>query len=198
MGDEVAVAGVRPRRADARRNYDSLLQVATEAFTNEGVEVPLEELARRAGVGIGTLYRHFPSRDVLVETVYRAEVDRLAAAADELLDELPPGEALEAWMHRFVGYVATKRGMAAALKNVSASHPELVATSRDRTKAAATKLLGAASAAGDVRGDTDPQDLVRAISGICLASDQSDWQQQATRLVGLLMDGLRYGAERPS
>jgi AcrR family transcriptional regulator len=184
----------RPLRADARRNRDLLLVTAAELFGEQGVEAPLEEIARRAGVGIGTLYRHFPTRDALIAAVYRREVDLLCADVDELLDELPPDEALRAWMRRFVAYVTTKKGMAAALKAAVGADSELFVHSRQNITAAIGALVKACVADGSAPESTNPDDLMRAMSGFCLVSDQPGWQDQAIRLVDLLVDGLRYGA----
>jgi AcrR family transcriptional regulator len=183
-----------PRRADARRNYDAVLAAATEAFAAHGVDASLEEVARQAGVGIGTLYRHFPTRDALVEAVYRREVERLCDGVDELLAERPPAEALATWMQRFVAYVATKRGMATALKAAAGADSELFAYAHRRIRTAIETLLSAAAESGEIREDIDSTDLLRAMSGICLANDQPGWEEQSARLVSLLMDGLRYGA----
>jgi AcrR family transcriptional regulator len=184
----------RPLRADAQRNRDKLLTVAVDAFAEHGIEASLEDIARRAGVGIGTLYRHFPTRDCLMEAVYRHQVELLCDAAPELLAEHDPDEALTIWMERFVGYVATKRGMAMALKAVIGKDSELFAYVHGRIREAVSMLLTAAAESGAIRSDVDPPDLLKALSGICLVSDQPDWQAQAHRLVSLLHDGLRYGA----
>lgn len=195
--DEVS----RPQRSDARRNRDRLVAAATEVFTTRGVESPLEDIAQRADVGIGTLYRHFPTRAALIEAVYRNELERLCDAADGLLADMAPDEALAEWMKRFVSYVATKRGMADALKAAAAcgeGSSNLFAYAHRRIRTAAGRLLDAASTSGLIRADVDPVDLVRAMSGICLSTDPVDGQDQARRLVGLLMDGLRYSAAVPS
>jgi AcrR family transcriptional regulator len=182
----------RPLRVDARRNYDRLLAEAAAAFFERGIDVPLEEIARAAGVGIGTLYRHFPTRDALIEAVYRREVELLCDAADELLRDCPPGDALELWLQRFVEYVAAKRGMAAALKSVVGADSALFAESHRRVSDAINQLVAAGVGAGAIRDDVEPFDLLRAVSGICLATDRDDWREHAKRLVSLLMDGMRY------
>ncbi len=190
----------RPMRVDARRNHDRLVTEAAAAFFERGIDVPLEEIARRSDVGIGTLYRHFPTRDALIEAVYRHEVELLCESADELATECPPGEALEEWLQRFVAYVATKRGMAAALKSVVGADSELFAESHRRVTAAVTGLVDAGVRASAIRDDVEPMDLLRAVSGICLATDREDWRDHARRLVALLMDGMRYHpapAQRP-
>jgi AcrR family transcriptional regulator len=187
----------RPLRADAVRNRELLISAAAAAFSAHGADVPLEDIARQAGVGIGTLYRHFPTRDSLVEAVYRHEVDVLVESADELLDSLPPEQALEEWMQLFVRHVATKRGMLSVLKPMLSSNPSFFAETRGRATAAATKLLEAGVAAGTVRADVDGGDLLRAVGGICMSTDQ-ERSETSDRLVGLLFDGLRHGARAGS
>jgi AcrR family transcriptional regulator len=155
--------------------------------------VPLEEIARKAGVGIGTLYRHFPTRDSLVEEVYRHEVDVLCERADQLLETLPPDQALEEWMQLFVRHVATKRGMLSVLKPMLSSNAAFFAETKGRATAAATRLLAAGVAAGSVRADINGADLLRAVGGVCMSTDQ-DRSDASDRLVGLLFDGLRHGA----
>jgi len=186
-------AAARPMRADAQRNRDALLEAASAAFAENGVDTSLEDVAKRAGVGIGTLYRHFPTRDALIEAAYRRGVEQMCDAADELRATHEGDEALELWMQRFVGYVATKRGLAGALKlSGEGDHAELFAYVHERIKTALAALTDAAAATGRVRSDVDGMDLIRALSGICMVSDQA--QEQARRLITLLMDGLRFGA----
>ncbi len=183
----------RPLRADAQRNREALLEAASAAFAEKGVDTSLEDVAKRAGVGIGTLYRHFPTRDALIEAAYRRGVEQLCDAADELRAAHEGDEALELWMQRFVGYVATKRGLAGALKlSGEGEHAELFAYVHDRVRTALAALLDDAAATNRIRSDVDGMDLIRALSGICMVSDQG--QQQAFRLITLLMDGLRFGA----
>ena len=195
--DTESVHPGRPKRADARRNYDALLAAAGEVFAERGIDASLEEIARRAGVGIGTLYRHFPTRDALNEAVYRREVETLCAAADELSADLEPADALAAWMHRFAGYVAKKRGMAAALKSALGADNELFTYSRERIHGALGMLLKAAVESGSVRPDTDSEDVIRALSGICMASDLPG-EDRTGRLIDLIVDGLRFGAPAPA
>jgi AcrR family transcriptional regulator len=178
----------RPLRADARRNRDRLLAVAVRAFSQDGPDVPLDAIAREAGVGIGTLYRHFPTREALVEAAYRTELDRLCDAAPALLAELPPEQALRAWMDRFVDYMTTKRGMADALKALIASGGNPYAHSRDRMLAAVESLLAAGATAGTLRDDVTAADVLAGLSGVTLAAHQRD---QAGRLLDLLLDALR-------
>jgi AcrR family transcriptional regulator len=188
-------ADCRPLRADARRNRETLLATAAELYAERGVEVSLEEIARKSCVGIGTLYRHFPTREALIADVYRREVEQLCGGVDGLLAELPPADALEEWMCRFVSYVATKRGMAVALKSVAGSDSELFTTTRAKINASMARLVRAAVEAGTIRPDANPDDVLRAMSGFCLVSDQPGWQEQALRLVSLVVDGLRYGVK---
>jgi AcrR family transcriptional regulator len=181
-------------RADARRNRDKLLAAAQRLFTASGTEVPLEAVAKEAGVGVGTLYRHFPTRDALVEAVYLTEVDRLHEGAGELLASYPPEEALERWLDRFVQYAVTKRGLVDALRSIIESGGNLKSQSRSKIVDALGLLLEAASADGAVRSDLDPEDVLLAMGGIWSLPDEPEWDQRARRLLGLVMDGLRYGA----
>jgi AcrR family transcriptional regulator len=185
---------IRPQRADALRNREKLLIAAAELFAESGTDASLEAIAKKAGVGIGTLYRHFPTREALVEAAYRNEVEQLCAAAEELLRTHPPDEALTNWMERFVSYAATKRGMADALQSVVSSNSHLFADSRAQIVKAIATLLDAAAAAGTIRADADPDDVLRAMGGIWLVPLEPGWQDRARRLLQLLMDGLRYGA----
>lgn len=187
----------KPLRADARRNRDTLLETAAALFEQRGIEVPLEEIARQAAVGIGTLYRHFPTRDALIAAVYRREVENLCSGVDELLAEQDPDAALAAWMRSFAVYVARKRGMATALKSMVGADSQLFAQSRASILDAISTLVGAAVEAGRIRRDVDAGDLLRALSGICMANDQPGFSEQTARIVDLLLDGLRYGASNP-
>jgi AcrR family transcriptional regulator len=184
----------RQQRSDARRNRDRLVEVAAEAFAANGIDASLEDIARKAEVGVGTLYRHFPNRDALLEAVFRNNVDQLSDQADELLATLPPAQALSAWMKAFVAYVASKRGLAMHLKSVVSHDAEIFTYSHDRMDAAINKLVAAAVEDGSIRADVDPDDVLRAIGGVCMMADGDDWQEQACRISSLLMDGLRYGA----
>jgi AcrR family transcriptional regulator len=187
-------AAAKPLRADARRNREQLLAAAVDLFDERGVEAPLEEIARRANVGIGTLYRHFPTRDAVIEAVYRREVVVRCSGVDDLIRDLEPADALATWMRSFAVYVARKRGMATALKSVLGVDSELFRESRERTQGAISRLVDNAVAAGVIRGDVDPEDLLRAMGGICMATDSPDWSKRTARLIDLLLDGLRYGA----
>jgi AcrR family transcriptional regulator len=195
---ETAIAEpARTMRADARRNREKLLSAAVELFAGAGEDVALEAIAERAGVGIGTLYRNFPTREALAEAAYRNEVKRLCEAAGKLLAEQPPDEALAEWMDRFVTYVAAKRGMANMLRSVvTCSDPSLYADARLQMLGAITMLLDAAAGAGTIRTDVEPEDVLRVMSAIWLVADGEDWGERARRLLALVMDGLRYGAGR--
>jgi transcriptional regulator SbtR-like protein/tetracycline repressor-like protein len=183
----------RSIRADARRNREKLLAAATEAFAASGTDASLEAIAKRAGVGIGTLYRHFPTREALVEAAYRNEVAQLHAAAEELLAAHPPEEALAEWMDRFVGYAAAKRGMKGALQSFAASKSGLFDEARAQILDAITMLLDAGIAAGSIRPDVTADDVLRAMGALWLVNDE-EFAAQAPKLLGLLMDGLRYGS----
>lgn len=187
----MSATGTRRLRADAQRNRDRLLEVAVRALSQDGPDVPLDAIARQAGVGIGTLYRHFPTREALVEAAYRNELARLCDATDELLATLPPEAALRVWMDRFVDYMTTKRGMAAALRAVIASGGNPYAQSRDRLTAAITTLLAAGTAAGVIRGDVAPGDVLTGLTGVSLAAGEPNQREQAGRLLDLMVDGLR-------
>jgi AcrR family transcriptional regulator len=184
----------KPLRSDARRNRDKLLAAAVELFAERGTDGSLEEVAKRAGVGIGTLYRHFPTRDALVEAAYRNEVAQLRAAADELLVELPPDAALEAWMRRFVDYGTAKRGMRDALQSIAGGGADLFAETRGQVTDAVAVLLRAGAEAGTLRADVEPEDVLRAMGAIWLVAEGDDFAEQAMRILRLVLDGLRYRA----
>ncbi|MBY8879405.1 TetR/AcrR family transcriptional regulator [Actinacidiphila acidipaludis] len=185
----------RPLRADAQRNRDRLLAVALRAFSQDGPEVTLDAVAKEAGVGIGTLYRHFPTREALVEAAYRNELDRLCDSAGELLAAGPAVRALRTWMDNFVDYAAAKRGMGDALKAVIASGGNPFAHSRDRMTGAVGALLSAGAAEGALRDDVESGDVVTALSGIALATGTPGQREQAGRLLDLLVAGLRRHPE---
>jgi len=184
----------RAQRADACRNRDRLLDMAAEAFANCGIDASLENIAKCAGVGIGTLYRHFPNRDALVEAVYRHNVDLLCDGADELRATLPPDEALAEWMRRFVGYVASKKGLANYLKSVVSADSDLFVSTHTRVQQTIGDLVQAAADAGTIRSGVEGMDLLRALSGVCLMSDHVGESGHGATVAELLMDGLRYGA----
>jgi AcrR family transcriptional regulator len=186
-----APGAVRKPRADAQRNRDGLLEAAKAAFGEVGAEASLDEIARRAGVGIGTLYRHFPTREAVVEAVYRREVQQLADAAPRLADSLPPAEALRAWMRLFIDYIAAKKVIAPALKSLVGGGSALYADSGARINEAMGLLVERARASGDIRPDTDSADLLRALVGFAYVNSAPDWEASARRLIDLLIDGLR-------
>jgi AcrR family transcriptional regulator len=190
----VSETAARPLRADAQRNRDRLLDAAVHAFARDGVDTTLDAIARTAGVGIGTLYRHFPTREALVEAAYRKELARLCDAAPDLLRSLPPDQAARAWMDRFIDYMTTKRYMAGALRAVIASGGNPYNESRDRLTGALTALLDAGAAVGTLRSDVEPSDVLAALSGLSLAAGEPAQRDQAARLLNLLIDGLRHGA----
>ncbi|TVT06065.1 TetR/AcrR family transcriptional regulator [Amycolatopsis bartoniae] len=176
-------------RADARDNRERLLEVAAAAFAREGTQTSLKAIARAAGVGIGTLYRRFPTREALVEAVYRNEVDRLCAAAPELLGQCPPAGALRAWMERFVDFMAAKEGMADTLRAVLLSEVDRLHT-RDRLRQAIGTLLDAGAAAGAVRADLAPNDVLLALGGITMIAGAEQQRKLASRLIDLLLGGV--------
>jgi len=177
----------RPKRADALRNYEKLLAAAREAFTESGRSASLEDIARRAGVGIGTLYRHFPTRADLVQAIYVDEVEALSRSATEL-SQLEPWEALEGWLHRFVGYIATKQALADELFAV-AERDAVFAGCRTMLHAAGTPLLDRAQEAGIVRPDVTIDEVIRLVGGIAkIPAEPAEIQ----RLLAVALDGLRY------
>jgi AcrR family transcriptional regulator len=190
-------ATARKPRADSARNRQLLIDSAKAGFAEFGLNVSLEEIARRAGVGIGTLYRHFPSREAVVEAVYRREVEQLAEAVPQLLETSPAGEALHKWMHLFVDYIATKRLIAPSLAATAGRGSPLHTTSVELITRALTTLVKRAVASGDVRKDIDPSDLLRALVGVSYGNPDVGWQASARRLVDILMDGLRSTSASP-
>jgi AcrR family transcriptional regulator len=187
-----------PTRADAMRNRERLLAAAKEVFSTGGADKSLESVARQAGVGIGTLYRHFPTREALFEAVYRREVEQLTELAERLLAEAPPVEALRSWLRSNVAFIATKRGMAEALAVAAAGSSELKAFSFEHLSRALGKLLARAANAGEIRADITPEDLLRTLVGMCLIHDGPGWQPGVLRLVDVFVEGLRHrGADHP-
>ncbi len=184
-------AQVRRPRADAERNRARLLDAARAAFASGQVSVPLDAIARDAGVGIGTLYRHFPTREALVEALYRKELDDLCASAPALLATRSPEEALRAWLDGFAGYVAAKREMADALRAVYASGAVSVSQARERLAAAVQVILDAGAADGTLRADARAGDVVAMIVGIFTATSAEGGREQLERMFGLLLDALR-------
>ena len=182
---------VRRPRADSVRNRERVLEAAKAVFSAGGPDASLEAVARRAGVGIGTLYRHFPTREALFEAVYRREVDQLSELAEQLKGTADPVDALRSWLRSNVQLVATKKGMIAALALVAQSSSELYAYSFDRLTKAVGTLLDRAVAAGEIRADIGAEDVIRALVGMCYMHDQPGWQSTVLRLLDVFVDGLR-------
>ena len=178
----------RPKRADARRNYDQLIAAAREAFTERDRSASLEEVARRAGVGIGTLYRHFPTRADLIEAVYVEEVEALARSAEDVAD-LEAWDALIKWLHGFVGYIATKQALAEELFAIADANADVFSNCRAALHAAGQPLLERAQQAGDVRADADIEDIIRMVGAI--AKMPAAEPGQIERVLDLALDGLR-------
>jgi AcrR family transcriptional regulator len=181
----------RRPRADAQRNRQRILGVAKLAFTRSGADTSLDDIAKQAGVGAGTLYRHFPTRDALLEAVYQTEVEKLAAAAQEFARTMPPIEALRAWMLLFVDHIAAKQLIAPALNAYVGGPSKLYEGSRGRIQGAIDGLVKRAIKSGDIREDLDPFDLLRALVGVSNVATSPDWQQSAKRLVDILITGSR-------
>jgi AcrR family transcriptional regulator len=181
----------RKPRADAQRNRERILEIAKQAFTRSGANISLDDVARHASVGAGTLYRHFPTRDALLEAVYRTEVEKLAAAEAKLAATMPPLEALRAWMLLFVDYIETKQIIAPALNTLVGGPSKIFEASGDLIKGAIHALVKRAVKSGDIRPDLDPLDLLRALVGVANVASAPDWPQSARRLVDILLLGSR-------
>jgi AcrR family transcriptional regulator len=181
----------RQPRADAQRNRERILEVAKEAFARTGVNTSLDDIAKEAGVGPGTLYRHFPTRDALLEAVYRTEVEKLAAAQQKFAEMMPPVEALRAWMLLFVDHIAAKRIIAPALNTLVGGPSKLYEGSRGQIQGAIDALVKRAIESGDIRKDLEPFDLLRALIGVANVASSPGWQQSAKRLVDILISGSR-------
>lgn len=181
----------RKPRTDAQRNRERILEVAKEAFTRSGANASLDDIAKEAGVGAGTLYRHFPTRDALIEAVYRTEVEKLAAAEKKFSASLPPIAALRAWMLLFVDYIAAKQIISPALHSLVGGPSKLYEGSRDQIQGAIAALVKRAIKNGDIRKDLEPFDLLRALIGVSSVASGPDWQQSARRLVDILITGSR-------
>jgi AcrR family transcriptional regulator len=190
--------GTRGLRADARRNRQRLLEVAVRVFSERGADASLEGIARDAGVGIGTLYRHFPTREALIEAAYRNELARVCDNATQLLAEFPPDKAMRLWMDRFVDYLITKDGMAEALRAVIASGADPFAESLEKISTAISTLLHAGAEAGVLRSDVDPLDVGFSLGGVLLVTSGTGQRDRAGRMLDLLLDGLRYHPESDS
>lgn len=181
----------RKPRADAQRNRERILEIAKDAFTRSGANISLDDVAKQAGIGAGTLYRHFPTRDALLEAVYRTEVEKLAAAERKFAEAMPPIEALQAWMLLFVDYIAAKQIIAPALNTLVGGPSKLFETSGALIIGAINALVERAIKSGDIRSDLDPLDLLRALVGVSNVATGPDWAQSARRLVEILILGSR-------
>ncbi len=181
----------RKPRADALRNRERLLEIAKNAFTQSGANINLDDVAKQAGVGPGTLYRHFPTRDALLEAVYRTEVGKLAAAERTFSETLPPVDALRSWMLLFVDYVAAKQIIAPALNSLLGGPAKIFESTGSQIKAAIQALVERAIESGDLRPDVEPLDLLRALVGVSYVASGPEWQQSARRLVHILIAGSR-------
>lgn len=198
--DNGPMDGGQPRRrvrADAQRSIDALLTAAAEVFVSSGVDAPVRQITAKAGVGAGTLYRHFPQRSDLIAAVFRHEVDACADAAPSLMAEYEPVEALARWLRRFSGFIATKRGLSAALHSGDPAYDSLPSYFRQRFVPVLGALLDAAAEAGQIRSGTDPEDLLRAVGNLTLPAQEDD-DGHTRRMIDLLVDGLRYGTRAGS
>jgi AcrR family transcriptional regulator len=184
-------ASVRKPRSDAQRNRERILEVAKEAFTRSGASTSLDDIARDAGVGPGTLYRHFPTREALLEAVYRTEMEKLASAEQKFAEELPPIEALRAWLLLFVDYIAAKQLIAPALNALLGDPKKVFEAAYAQMWDAIRALVKRAVKSGDIRKDLDAIDLLRALIGVANVATSPDWQESARRLVDILIAGSR-------
>jgi len=186
----------RPMRADARRNYERLVDAARKVFADQGGGASMEAIAKQAGVGVGTLYRHFPKRIDVVEAVYRDDVDQLVGSAERGMSELGPWAALEAWLRAYVDYGRAKRTFLNELHEAFEKNPDLKPASRDRIWAACNRVLSRAQEAGQARSDIDGQDLMQLVSPMCMNSTLT--VEQGERLLALVLDGLRPSTPQPA
>ena len=183
----------RKPRADGERNRELIIQAAKDAFTEHGPSASLDDIAQKASVGAGTLYRHFPSREALLGAVYRTEVEKLANAAEQFGRELPPLQALRAWLQLFIEYLATKKIIAAALNDLVGGS-QVIEENMSKVRAAVTSIYGRAISAGDIRPDINPMDHILAIVGVTFFGTSEDWKASATRLVEILIIGSQPSA----
>ena len=191
MAKKQSKSALRKPRADAERNRDRILEVAKEAFTRYGANASLDDIAKESDVGPGTLYRHFPTRDALIEAVYRTEVEKLATAERKFAETMAPIDALRAWMLLFVDYIAAKHIIAPALNTFVGGASKLYEGSRAQIQGAIEALVKRAIKSGDIRKDLEPFDLLRALIGVSNVSSTPDWQPSAKRLVDILITGSR-------
>jgi AcrR family transcriptional regulator len=181
----------RKPRADAQRNRERILEVAKQAFARSGADTSLDDIAKQADVGPGTLYRHFPTRDVLLAAVYRSEVEKLAAAERKFAAAMPPVEALRAWMLLFIDYIAAKKIIAPALNTLVGGHAKVIEASYAQIQGAIRALVKRGIQSGEIRKDLDGIDLLKALIGVAYVPSSPDWQQSARRLVDILITGSR-------
>jgi AcrR family transcriptional regulator len=181
----------RTPRADAQRNRERILEVARDAFTRSGANASLDDIAKQARVGPGTLYRHFPTREELLQAVYRSEIEKLAAAEQKLAQSMPPIKALRAWLLLFVDYIEKKKMIAPVLNTLIGDPKKVFAASYAQIKEALRALVERAIKSGDIRADLDHMDLFRALVGVANVASGPDWQQSARRLVDILITGSR-------
>ncbi|GAA2957496.1 MULTISPECIES: TetR/AcrR family transcriptional regulator [Streptomyces] len=193
--DGTAEAAGRPTRVDARRNRERLLAVARDAFAATGGKAPLDAIAREAGVGIGTLYRHFPTREALVEAIYASELDAVVTSAPALLSQFPPEAALRAWMDRYAAFFAAKRGISDTLRAGWASGAIATPATRERITAAIAVILDAGVRAGSLRADVEPDEVTMMLLGVFLSTTAGDSHELTGRLLDLVVDALRPTAE---
>jgi AcrR family transcriptional regulator len=191
MAKKHSKRAARKPRTDAQQNRARILEVAKEAFTRLGANASLDDMATQASVGPGTLYRHFPTRDALIEAVYHAQVEKLAAAAQDFARTMPPLEALRAWMRLFVDHIAAKQIIAPALNTLAGGPTKLYESSRGQIQGAISALTKRAIQSGDLRRDLEPFDLLRALIGVAHVTSDPGWQQSAKRLVDILISGSR-------
>jgi AcrR family transcriptional regulator len=191
MKKPVALKAVRKPRSDAQRNRERILEIAKQVFTRRGIDASMDEIAKRAKIGPGTLYRHFPTRDDLLAAVYITEVEKLGAAQKNLSAELPPTDALRAWLLVFIDYIAAKKIIAPALNALAGGPSRVFEQSRLVMEEAANTLASRAVASGDLRADVDPMDLLRAIYGLSMAGSTDEWPAKARTFVDILLQGSR-------
>ena len=189
--EQASPPGVRKPRADAQRNRERILEVARHAFTRHGAEATLDDIARQANIGPGTLYRHFPTREALIEAVYRSEVEKLTAASQRFAATLPPLEALRAWMLLFIDHVADKRLILPAMDTVAGGSMRLIEGARGLIHGAFLASVQRAIRSGDLRSDTEPDDFVRTLVGVFHTVALPGWEASARRIVDILIDGSR-------
>lgn len=190
---ELDTSKSKPLRADAQRSEDALLEAALAVFATSGVDAPVREIAEKAGVGIATLYRRFPQRADLIVAVFRQQVDACAKAAVDMAEKHAPTQALTVWIYRYADFIATKRGLAGALRSGDAAFSVLPAYFKQKLQPALQLLLDAAVAAGEVRANVDAYDILRAVANLSAINDD-DSPDYTKRMIGLLIDGLRFGS----